>query len=86
MTTLDDVLQQQQTDGILQAPTVPSSSSTTQTVEFAAATNSTMNISLVNNTSSSTVYAYITGLAINNSDAVYLLQRLEHPTRTFFYM
>lgn len=70
MATLDDVLQKQKTESILQAPT----SSTDGTVDFVAATNSTLSVSLVNNTSSSTVYAYITGLAIDNDNAVYLLQ------------
>ena len=35
---------------------------------------STLNIALQNQTSSSTVYAYITGLAINNNNALFLLQ------------
>jgi hypothetical protein len=34
----------------------------------------TLNVALVNNTSSSTVYAYITGQAINNGNALFLLQ------------
>ncbi len=38
----------------------------------------TLNIALQNRTSSSTVYAYITGLAINNSDALFLLQSDGH--------
>lgn len=37
-------------------------------------TNSTLNIALQNQTSSSTVYAYITGLAIDNNNALFLLQ------------
>ena len=36
--------------------------------------DTTLNIALENKTSSSTVYAYITGLAINNGDALFLLQ------------
>ncbi|KAJ5949070.1 glucan endo-1-3-beta-glucosidase [Penicillium verhagenii] len=35
---------------------------------------STLNFALVNNTGSSTVYAYITGLAIDNNNALFLLQ------------
>lgn len=76
MTTLDDVLQKQKTESILQAPTTTSSSAA-GTADFVAATDSTLSVSLVNNTSSSTVYAYITGLAIDNNNSVYLLQRSE---------
>lgn len=42
--------------------------------DIAAETDLTLSISLQNNTSSSTVYAYITGQAINNNYAVFLLQ------------
>lgn len=38
------------------------------------ATSSTLNIALVNQTTSSTVYAYITGQAINNNNALVLLE------------
>lgn len=72
MATLDQVLQKQKTDNILQAP---ASSATVGAVEFVAATDSTLSVSLVNNTTSSTVYAYVTGLAIDNDNAVYLLER-----------
>jgi hypothetical protein len=37
-------------------------------------TNSTLNIALQNQTSSSVVYAYVTGQAINNNNALFLLQ------------
>ncbi|EMC99698.1 glycoside hydrolase family 64 protein [Baudoinia panamericana UAMH 10762] len=37
-------------------------------------TNSTLQIQLQNQTSSSTVYAYITGTALNNNNALFLLQ------------
>jgi len=37
-------------------------------------TNSTLQISLVNQTTSNNVYAYITGQAINNNNALFLLQ------------
>ena len=39
-----------------------------------SSTNSTLNLALQNQTSSNTVYAYITGQAINNSYALFLLQ------------
>lgn len=38
------------------------------------ATSDRLNITLVNQTTYDTVYAYITGLAINNDNAVWLLQ------------
>lgn len=44
------------------------------TQERVAATASTLTVSLVNQTSSSTVYTYITGYAINNNNALVLLQ------------
>lgn len=72
MATLDQVLQKQKTDNILQTP---ASSATAGAVNFVAATDSTLSVSLVNNTTSSTVYAYVTGLAIDNDNAVYLLER-----------
>lgn len=68
MSTLDKVLRVQQDTGVLQAPSTP-----TKTVS--AQTDSTMSIALVNNTSSSNVYAYITGLASQKNNAVFLLQR-----------
>ncbi|KAN0082284.1 hypothetical protein V8E54_003582 [Elaphomyces granulatus] len=40
----------------------------------AVATSSTLQIALQNQTSSNTVYAYITGLAIDNNNALFLLQ------------
>lgn len=72
MATLDQVLHEQTKVNVLHAP---ASSTTARTVDFVAATNSTLSVSLVNNTTSSTVYAYVTGLAIDNDNAVYLLQR-----------
>lgn len=72
MATITEVLQKQKTESILQAPTNTSSSTVEDVV---AETNSTLSVSLVNNTTSSTVYAYVTGLAGDNNDAVYLLQR-----------
>jgi Beta-1,3-glucanase/Carbohydrate binding module (family 35) len=44
----------------------------------AEATSSTLNIDLKNNTGSNTVYAYITGLAIDNGNAWFLLQADGH--------
>jgi len=54
---------------VLAAPTVigPLSGS-------AAAASSTLTLSLQNNTGSSTVYAYVTGTALNNGNALFLLQ------------
>jgi hypothetical protein len=72
MTTLDDVLALQKTSNVLQAPTIVTPS-TNLKVE-ADATSSTLSIGLYNSTSSSTVYAYITGLATNNNSAVFLLE------------
>ena len=40
----------------------------------AAAATSTLSISLQNNTGSDTVYAYVTGTALNNNNALFLLQ------------
>ncbi|ROW17592.1 hypothetical protein VPNG_00566 [Cytospora leucostoma] len=67
MSTLDKVLQVQQDTSVLQAP-----STSPKTVS--AQTDSTLSIALVNNTSSSNVYAYITGLASQKNNAVFLLQ------------
>lgn len=46
--------------------------------ERAVATASTLNIALQNQTTSSTVYAYITGQAIDNGNALFLLQADGH--------
>ncbi|KAK7737754.1 hypothetical protein SLS53_006374 [Cytospora paraplurivora] len=67
MPTLDQVLQVQRDTGVLQAPS-------TETKTVSAQTDSTLSIALVNNTSSSTVYAYITGLASQDNNAVFLLE------------
>ncbi|MCJ1405345.1 hypothetical protein MMC11_008572 [Xylographa trunciseda] len=45
-------------------------------------TSSTLNIALQNQTTSSTVYAYITGSAINNNNALFLLQS---DGKTYYY-
>lgn len=70
--TLADCLEKQKKESILQAPTDPSSTNGT---EASAATSTTLSIALVNNTSSSTAYAYVSGLASDDDDAVYLLER-----------
>ena len=44
----------------------------------ASATSSTLNIDIVNNTGSNTVYAYVTGLALDNGNAWFLLQADGH--------
>jgi Beta-1,3-glucanase len=46
--------------------------------EKAALTGPTLQISFVNRTTSSTVYAYVTGTAINNNNALFLLQSDGH--------
>ncbi|KAF8856094.1 hypothetical protein BDZ45DRAFT_675760 [Acephala macrosclerotiorum] len=73
MTTLDNVLAIQKTSNVLYPPTIDGPS-TQSKIETAAASSGTLSIGLYNSTTSSTVYAYITGLAINNSNALFLLQ------------
>lgn len=82
-TTVDDVCDKQRQQFVLQAPAIPStttSSTTTSTgisngIQSGTTTNDTLGVALVNNTSSSTVYAYVTGLASDNNSAVFLLER-----------
>ncbi|KAH8879868.1 hypothetical protein GQ53DRAFT_755628 [Thozetella sp. PMI_491] len=76
MTTLDDALKIQKQYGVLQAPTSPqiAQSAKLGTAEIVAATSSTLQVALVNNTTSSNVWAYVSGLDINNNSAVFLLQ------------
>jgi hypothetical protein len=69
MSTLDVVLQNQKTSNILEAP-----QKSTRPTPLTTQTNSTLNIALQNETNSNNVYAYITGLDINNSNSVFLLQ------------
>jgi hypothetical protein len=65
MTTLDDVLAQQKGKNLLAPPSVrPAAEVTAGSITF----------NLYNSTSSNTVNAYVTGLAINNNSATYLLQ------------
>jgi len=75
MATLDDVLRIQNEQGILMAP-APTQTSGVSRVrpDGATATPPTMQIALRNNTSSSNVFANVSGLAINNNNAVFLLQ------------
>jgi hypothetical protein len=72
MSTLDDVLAIQKQYNVLQAPTTAAAAAV-EDVKVAA-TASTLNITLVNNTNSSNCYAYVTGLDVNNNNAVFILQ------------
>ncbi|TVY91244.1 Glucan endo-1,3-beta-glucosidase [Lachnellula willkommii] len=75
MTTLSDVIEIQKISNVLQAPAIPGDSTDVQndTIDVSA-TSSTLSVGLYNSTTSSTVYAYVTGLALDNNSAVYLLQ------------
>ena len=64
MKTLEDVLTLQKTDNVLYSPDISES----------VADTGTLSIGLYNSTQSSTVYAYITGLATNNNNALFLLE------------
>jgi hypothetical protein len=69
MATVDDVLAIQKQYNILQAPAV------VPEADFRiAATASTLQITLQNNTNSSNCWAYITGLDVSRNSAVFLLQ------------
>ncbi|KAJ9154999.1 Glycoside hydrolase family 64 protein [Pleurostoma richardsiae] len=72
MATLDDVLQIQKDSDILMAPTTATSS--VSTVQHTTQTSSTVPVAIQNNTGSSNAYAYVTGLDVNNSNAVFLLE------------
>ncbi|KAK3944595.1 hypothetical protein QBC46DRAFT_438930 [Diplogelasinospora grovesii] len=95
MATLDECLQIQAQYSILQAPTIPSSTTSANTTNVAtgasptkskqlstggvsarvaSTTNNTLTIALQNNTTSTNVWAYITGLDINNNNAVFMLE------------
>lgn len=69
--TLAAALKQQATSSILQSPVTKGISAT---VLATNSTPATLTIGLVNQTTSSTVYAYISGLALNNSSAVVLIE------------
>lgn len=73
MTTVGDCIQKQKEESILQAPSA--SSVISDKGLLSATTNTTLSVALVNNTSSSTAYAYISGLASDNNNAVFLLER-----------
>jgi hypothetical protein len=73
MTTVEDVLAIQKTDNVLSAPTITTNTNGLKS-EVVADASGTLTISLYNSTTSNTVYAYITGLAINNNNAVFLLE------------
>ncbi|RAL66769.1 hypothetical protein DID88_007552 [Monilinia fructigena] len=68
MSTISDVIRTQKKENILSQPEVRTSEAA------AAAAAGTLTVGLVNQSSSSTVYAYVTGLAIDNDCAVVLLQ------------
>ncbi|KAK2604565.1 hypothetical protein N8I77_007483 [Diaporthe amygdali] len=71
MSNLEEALQVQTDSNVLRAPKITSS---IKTQSLSAQTNPTLDIALVNTTSSSNVYAYISGLALNNNNAVFMLQ------------
>ncbi|TAQ88441.1 hypothetical protein B7494_g3235 [Chlorociboria aeruginascens] len=73
MTTVDTAIATQKTDNVLVAPDIITTTTELHTLE-AVADTTTLSIGLYNATTSSDVYAYITGLAINSNYAVYLLQ------------
>lgn len=72
MTTLEDVLEIQKTSSILVSPTIKPSDADGDAT--ANATPSTLTIALQNQTSSHTVYAFVTGLALSKDTALFLLQ------------
>ncbi|KAK1756109.1 hypothetical protein QBC47DRAFT_180318 [Echria macrotheca] len=73
MTTLEHVLAIQKRDNILQAPSPPSQLPPQKDISRKTTTPPTLQITLQNNTTSSTVFAYITGLDLQNSNAVFIL-------------
>ncbi|KAK0102746.1 hypothetical protein ONS95_006344 [Cadophora gregata] len=72
MSTLDDVLSRQKTDNVLYPPTI--TGPTTASLRIEAVTENTLTVGLLNSTTSSNVYAYITGLAIANNHCLFLLE------------
>ena len=73
MSTLEDLLALQKSNNVLYAPNVDGGQ--VKELELDTSTTSrTLTIGLYNSTSSSTVYAYITGIAINNNSALFLLE------------
>ncbi|ROW12271.1 hypothetical protein VMCG_00126 [Cytospora schulzeri] len=75
MSTDNDAVQAQKASNVLQAPLELKSVLTSpKTESLSTQTSSTLSVALVNNTSSSNAYAYITGLSIDKDSAVFLLQ------------
>lgn len=72
MSSLEEVLQVQKDINVLSAPAEPAS---TSKQSLSAQTEATMSFALVNTTSSSNVYAYVSGLALQNNNAVFMLER-----------
>lgn len=76
MATLAEAIHRAKMDHILQQPTDMASKSGTKVNEaHAVATDSTLTLAIVNNTGSSSAYAYVNGFAGDNNDAVYMLER-----------
>lgn len=71
MSSLEEVLEVQKDTNVLRAPT----SSPSRKQSLAAQTEPTMNFALVNTTGSSQMYAYISGLSLQNNNAVFMLER-----------
>jgi hypothetical protein len=75
MTTLSGVIEIQKASNVLQTPDIKDGSTDIHTETLDASTSSsTLSIGLYNSTTSSTVYAYITGIALDNNSAVFLLE------------
>lgn len=71
MATLAEALKRAKVEHILQQPTDLATEDST----LSTATNTTLNIAVVNNTGSSNAYVYVNGLAGGNNDAVFMLER-----------
>lgn len=72
MSSLEEVLQVQKDTNVLRAP---AESASTSKQSLSTQTEATMSFALVNTTSSSNVYAYVSGLALQNNNAVFMLER-----------
>lgn len=72
MSSLEEVLQVQKDTNVLRAPATSASNSKQS---LSAQTEATMSFALVNTTGSSNVYAYVSGLSIQNNNAVFMLER-----------
>lgn len=71
-TTLDDAISIQKSDSILYPPIIKPTTIPSGKVDQVASSG-TLSVGLYNSTTSSTVYAYITGLAIDNASCLFLL-------------